>query len=254
MVVVKRIYPYMAKNMFRDRVEMLLAKRRPHTWGRQLGLSTGLIGRMARAGDPPGWKALLAIASAEHASITWLLSGAGTPYVVLPAHTDAWAGAQLARILQGSYTWRLTVAWGEPVSAVILDAPQKLQIDLDTSLSFRAIRVIAGHLGPLTVAQAVAAATHHRVRTVELSDEDLAEVAAGQVGTYGLFGDSEHAGLLAGAVPLSGDEVSELTARYDSGVSSEASLVRIYQAMGPEDRAKLLRVAEALAQAPDPEQ
>ena len=246
--------PRKCGDSFRDRIREVLGERRPHPWGRQVAQSSGGLYRMLNKGEAPGWRGLLVIAKVENVALTWLLDGSGQAYTTLPAHTDREASAHLDRLLREAYDWCLTVASGLPISVIVLDAPRELEIDQDTRLPYRRIHVIAGRLGPLTMQHAAAAATRHQVRTIDLSEDELAEIAEGRAGTLRLFGDEDHPGLLAGAEPLNTDAVAELSKGFESEVPSEAKLRRIYRGMAEGDRSKLLRVAEALAQPPAPKQ
>lgn len=70
------------------RLQFVLRDRRPYTWGQGVGLSRGTVGRLVE-GQLPGSDKLLPMIRREGVSISWLISGQGTPYCVHCPLTDA---------------------------------------------------------------------------------------------------------------------------------------------------------------------
>ena len=62
----------------------LVGGRKQHSWGLAIGLTRGMVDGVFRRGQLPSAEALAIIASAERVNLTWLLTGEGPPYLVLP--------------------------------------------------------------------------------------------------------------------------------------------------------------------------
>ncbi|MER2527430.1 MAG: hypothetical protein ABTR07_05835 [Candidatus Competibacter denitrificans] len=71
-------------NFFIDRLKFLTGGVRPHPWGTRLGWDRGLISRAFSGKQLPGPEALTQLAMIERVNLTWLLTGEGTPYLVIP--------------------------------------------------------------------------------------------------------------------------------------------------------------------------
>lgn len=77
------------------RLSRVLDGRKPYPWAAANGLSRGTIGRMLK-GALPDPETLIPALRSEGLSLTWLLTGQGTPYVVHTPISDA-QGADLIR-------------------------------------------------------------------------------------------------------------------------------------------------------------
>lgn len=77
------------------RLERVLAGRKPYPWAAANGISRGTIGRMLK-GELPDPARLVPVLRSEGLSLTWLLTGQGTPFVVHSPTSDA-QGADLIR-------------------------------------------------------------------------------------------------------------------------------------------------------------
>lgn len=82
---------------FMARLTHVLGERKPYPWGAEVGLSRGAIHRMLQ-GDLPDPARLVPMARIEGLSLTWLLTGQGTPYVLHVPASDA-QGADLVEQL-----------------------------------------------------------------------------------------------------------------------------------------------------------
>lgn len=69
---------------FLDRLTWLTGDEGPYTWGREIGLTRGVIDGITRRGLYPSAESLQIIATAERVNLTWLLTGEGPPYQVNP--------------------------------------------------------------------------------------------------------------------------------------------------------------------------
>jgi len=82
---------------FIARLHRVIGDRKPYPWGSSVGLTRGAIHRLLR-GQLPDPERLLPLVRTEGLSLSWLLTGQGTPYVVHVPATDA-QGADLVRQL-----------------------------------------------------------------------------------------------------------------------------------------------------------
>lgn len=65
-------------------MELLLAGRKPHVWGASIGWNRGTVDSVFRRNQIPGPRDLTQLAVSERVNLTWLLTGEGEPYAVLP--------------------------------------------------------------------------------------------------------------------------------------------------------------------------
>lgn len=68
----------------KERLIFLLDGRKPYVFGAAIGWGNGVVDYVFRRGKPPGSDALAQLAQAERVNLTWLLTGEGVPYQVLP--------------------------------------------------------------------------------------------------------------------------------------------------------------------------
>ena len=68
----------------KSRMSFILAGRKPHLWGDSIGWNRGTVDSVFRLGKSPGPRDLALLAIAERVNLTWLLTGEGPPYLVLP--------------------------------------------------------------------------------------------------------------------------------------------------------------------------
>jgi hypothetical protein len=79
------------------RLDYVLAGAKPYPWAAAHGLSRGAIGRMLK-GQLPDPEKMVPLVRSEGLSLSWLLTGQGTPYLVHCPSSDA-QGADLVRQL-----------------------------------------------------------------------------------------------------------------------------------------------------------
>lgn len=65
-------------------MRLLAGDMKPNPWASRFGWDRGLISRVFAGKQLPGPEALAKLAQAERVNLTWLLTGAGAPYQVLP--------------------------------------------------------------------------------------------------------------------------------------------------------------------------
>lgn len=69
---------------FVDRLNVILGGRKPHPWASALGWQKTLVHRIFNGKQLPSPDYLASLAAAERVNLTWLLTGEGTPYLVIP--------------------------------------------------------------------------------------------------------------------------------------------------------------------------
>jgi hypothetical protein len=257
-------------NAFADRLLQVLADRKKHPWGQALGISNAVITTMFR-GQIPTFEALSAIQRCENVSLDWLLRGHGAPYLVHREPSDACAAAYLRRRVADEPAQRVHLLADGVRLAIVLDRPAGYTIR-DRAVEYRDVEVIAEPCGGATAAALadLLGDIPGPAHLVDVPPVELDAVIAGERGTYALFGDDARRGLLAEVTPVatrtelweyleargfSQRAVAEPSERYGAREEvlaiEEAVLLASYRRMPADDRARLLRIADALAGADD---
>lgn len=65
-------------------MRFLVGDNRPHPWAARFGWDRGVTHRVFNGKQLPSPEALIQLATAERVNLTWLLTGDGAPYAVLP--------------------------------------------------------------------------------------------------------------------------------------------------------------------------
>lgn len=103
---------------FLARLQRVLGGRKPYPWAAANGLSRGAIGRLLK-GELPDPEKLLPVIRSEGLSLSWLMTGQGTPYLLHVPATDAQAAELIAH---------LCLEMGEPSALIVLNAEDPRQI------------------------------------------------------------------------------------------------------------------------------
>jgi len=164
----------------------LLAGRKKHPWGKSIGIGRGTIDRIF-AGQLPGGETLALIARAENASITWILEGAGSPYLSYLAVDES----DFSRAIRAQRDDSWSVAYfleGYGRCAVILSQPASYEVKSTggktTAIDHTAIEVIAG---PTYIGIDVDLASLGEVRRLPIDAETIDRLARGSYGTWQLL-------------------------------------------------------------------
>lgn len=182
---------------FLERLRLVLAGRKLTPWGKACGLNTGTIARMLK-GHVPGPDLLVRISKMEHVSVTWLLTGAGAPFLIHVPDGDDQAADLLGLLLGDEKGWEVYVVRSGFAYAVVLSQPGFLEHQ-DLALHYTVLEVIAGLCGPRVLARVRAALETHPVYLAEVGTDALRRLRAGRMGTWGLLGGDKTPGLLTGA-------------------------------------------------------
>jgi hypothetical protein len=185
------------------RIENILSGRKITPWAKSLGLSSGMATKL-QGNDLPGSDILALISYAENASITWLTTGRGQPFIVQSCET-----AEEFKDIFMSCT-------GETISVLLSDNPAEgmavvfsWQRDYPykkKTIALREIRIAfcpanfsINALIDKTNSEERAAGGHDFIvaKAFNVGSDKLHAIRHGEVGTFTLFGDNKHPGWLS---------------------------------------------------------
>lgn len=240
--------PGTAMKSFYDRLMFILGRRaeerEKHPWGKALGITQSTIGRMTKEQHVPNAEILTRIARAENASLNWLLSGTGAPFLVVCARSDTEARDLLQQHLTEESGWAIHILTGEAAQAIVLTQPCRMQTD-DVEIDYTCVVILSG-AGAKTINAAFAARTRHSVRVLRLTQDQMQRVSTGWMGNLELIGWRHHTGLLADAVPVQDTDiefthVAEPSTRYGLA-KDERELLDFYRELTDDKQQALLRL------------
>lgn len=208
----------------------MLGNRTPYAWGTSTGIGRGAAQRLAD-GLMPGGQLLARIARVENLSITWLLTGAGTPYLVYRADTDADAARHLHALLDED-GWTINLVASDAARALVLTQPASID-----RIDYTIVEVLAGPLAERTVSLADRAPSAGRWQHT-VSAGDLRRLAAGQFGSWALL---RPGGLLSQGREVAQFEIEAPTSPPAPEQDEADSLVQAWRRLDP----PLRRVAAA---------
>ena len=240
-----------------SRLRALLRGRKPYPWGESVRLSRGAVGRLLKGKFPdPG--ALVPMLRIERASLSWLLTGAGAPYLVLaPAH-DGEAAQQLAAHLDDEPSWAILLVHCDEGFSVVLHQPA-VSVDADgREYGYTACEIVGGAAcGPEVLRVVLGRQEPRRLQQLELRPSDWRRLAAGGIGNAEMFGwERDPAALLDDARPLAMPPSGEGLLRFamvadgprpDYRSDEEQELLRIVRGCKPCERETILRMVRAMA-------
>lgn len=216
---------------FPKRLQRLLEGRKQTPWGEQLGSNKGTIYRMFQ-GEIPRWETLCAIQHAENASLSWLLTGEGAPYLATRRDTDAQCAALAGGLLARARNWSAYIAYGQAcLRCLVLTRPAAFQVG-GRRVPYTALAVVAGPIGPQTLSVLEGLAGRQHLWLAPMADDAVTHIAQGEVGTFGLLGE---AGLLQGAAPAARRDVAELRAAWSEDGSGHEPMLRVAEAAAHPD-------------------
>lgn len=202
----------MNKN-FLSRIEFVLDGRAPFPWANRIGIGRGVMSRI-RQGVIPAAEALARIALTENVSITWLLTGVGSPYIVSALDSDSEIASLLSTHLEDEASWRIYWCTDHHRSAFVLTQPAQLEDKAGDLIDYITLEIIAGPMGKETHDTLATAVENGRdVNVVEFTAADMKDLIEGRLGSFQLI--SQEKGLLAGR--HRGNKIAEFLSRYEVG-------------------------------------
>lgn len=228
------------KDNFIDRLMSVLGNRKLYPWGMALGFSSATLARLKRGSSPKG-DTLAMIARTENASISWLLTGQGAPFLVQRADTDEDLSALLHAYLDDEL-WRVDLLHDVRSGVFVLTQPAEVG-EGDAAVPYTAMELCAGPIGP-RVADTVRDRVHC---AVQVSADQVRDLQTGSVGTWRVLE------WLSIGEDHGGQRVAELASQYDTGAFTrdEQILIEKYRSLPPGDRTRTQTIVDALAHAVD---
>lgn len=136
-------------DLFRDRIEKVLNKRKIYPWGKGLGISAGATEKINK-GVFPGAEILNAMMRKENLSISWLTGNKGRPYMIRRCLSDGELSAEILMHCQDEPDWNVhlfTGTNGELVVGLFMPAAYDYK---GKPIQYIACELITGPLGEHT--------------------------------------------------------------------------------------------------------
>lgn len=200
-----------------QRLERILAGRQPYPWAKTVAMSRGAMQRLLRGSFPDPVK-LVPACRVENLSLSWFVGNIGQPYLVHAHATDDAAAHTMRTLLSDEPGWHIFVMRSTCGWMPILHRYCESETAEGVRYSYRAVEVIAGPAGEATAQVLVAPPSdvHYLEKSVGQQSIDLdaagrttytnvpedlyRQVAAGEIGTYAIFGtDAQPGGFAARA-------------------------------------------------------
>ena len=170
---------------FFARFHFLLSGRQPYPFGEGAGINRGTISRVLK-GNVPTHESLASLVRVENASISWLLEGKGSPYLVTYCQNDADCREMLDAWLEED-GWTLHLVMVNSLSSLILTQPGQFD-NKGKMIDYTIIEILAGPMAEKTMDRIIEAQNNgHPVMTVRVSPTVATKIYKGRMGTYALL-------------------------------------------------------------------
>lgn len=185
--------------------ERILQGREFSPFLESIGLDTGSGASRLREGKFPDPQILIPAIRLERISLSWLVDGQGTPFMVLPIFNDADAANIITNLLEDEPNQTVTLVRTEFSSkqTVVFTQPAQLVRGRHT-FDYTAVEVLGGNIGN----QALKAIVDHargKLRLLHIAPASFVALTTGQMGNVPLIGWSRQpGGLLDTAIPIDG--------------------------------------------------
>lgn len=183
---------------FLSRINYILDGRKPNPWGMEIGLSRGTISRLIQ-GYTPGADSLSIIASNENVNLTWLLQGKGSPFIVERCVTETNAYDFLLAKLKENSDWDFYVMTNGIETHLVLSRMNTYSVR-DKIYQYRQVDVFMTYIMDSVLDHIAKYIKQKRVFLLITNRDILKQNYNGELGTFALFGDEKHQGLLSDAV------------------------------------------------------
>ena len=170
-------------NDFEKRLRMLLSGRKIHSWGDKIGLTKTILTRMNK-GIMPGADKLTPAIRTENLSLSWLIDGIGSPYLVNHCTSDEDCCATLDEFYIEKWNTYLLLCGQE--KTIVLTQPGSYEIN-DDPYQYTIIEVLAGEVDEMTLQRIGETANGKNIFCKDVSSETMKQLAKGQIGTYQLL-------------------------------------------------------------------
>lgn len=199
-----------------------------------LGWAASTCSKVMNSGHVPGPDYLVQFAKAENVSLSWLLYGEGSPYVVAWHPSDDSAADVFQQLLSDEPYWQGTLVVHGNRMAVVLDQEAVSEFR-DNQYHYHAIEIHTGRLGSRSLDVLDA---HGIGYVIKFNREQMDRLISGYMGTYELF---------TGPEPLArwGDESVRVVEDIGQYHVENDDLVRLIEDMEPAERTHLLQFLAA---------
>lgn len=189
------------KMLFSKRLKYFLAGRKITPWGKRIGLNSALTTRM-NANNPPGYEILDLISCVENVSVTWLLSGNGSPFNTQNFQSDTSLSYSIAEFCSLG-RWDIYLLF-DRVNTIIILSDSTAEYDFKgKSFSYRAIKVLIGPMGQQSINTLLQMTSEsHSLNGCFITPDNYKQLFEGHVGTYKLFGDEQTEGMISSSVKI----------------------------------------------------
>lgn len=215
---------------FLARLEFVLDGRKRTPWGAALGLNKGTMGRIGK-GHIPGPDLLIPIGRAERVSLSWLIDGAGAPFLITREETDSAMATLLDALFDES--WRITLCTDGARVVVVLTQPGQIEVNGEMR-DYIITEVLVGPCGRKVLLTLDRHASECRL--LHLPAAELSRLSAGLMGNRALHEQIAQAEV----VPI--NQLGELCADAD-----ESSLLGQLRRMNTRQRETLQAFLESIA-------
>jgi len=170
---------------FLSRIEFLLGNQKKHNWGKERGFSPGTIDRLFK-GQIPGHEVLTAISMFDNASITWLISGSGSPFLVVATSQDDEFAEQLQDHLLADHEIHIFNNPSIKTTAIVLSRRSTYTYK-DKTIQFTDIKIITGFIGIITRQFLKECKEHHKTENLIVSEFCLHRISKGMASIMDIF-------------------------------------------------------------------
>ena len=229
---------------FRERLEFVAQERKLSPLMKSFGWAGGTIDRVLN--DPayiPGPQLLQTMARVENVSLDWAVDCVGAPFRTahFPSDTEA---AEYVTALRDETSWHATIYSDSTARAVVVLSQPATVTFKRQRLRYTCIEVITGSIGKRSIA---ALDGLPRINKVKIDAPSLSALEGGHTaGTY-LLTQAPHPPFQQ-AQPASELELREESKPYGMA-ADEYRLLDNYRALSAQDKARAVRLLDAL---PDP--
>lgn len=235
---------------YEARLNFVLRGRKPHPWGAALGLKPATITRL-KSGQFPDPEKLMPACRVENLSLSWLLFGLGTPYVVSLA-VDGADAYELIDERMAEERWNLLITHSEAGWLPVLYQTADLTLADGSILDYRAIQVISGNLKgcEALLRQRIEADVFPAWSSLPMREEEWRRLATGYMGTVELFERErsiQHSFVSDLDFPRLADRIEEGAAPYAGQTSIEREALSIIRQLDRSDQSAALRMLHGLS-------
>ncbi len=228
---------------FLSRINKILGGRSRYPWGEQIGLGRGAVSSLFRGSVPSG-ETLSLICRAENVSLSWLLEGMASPFLVGVCHSDEECAEHFGELL-AEKDWTIHLVTDDHRVTLVLTQPGQFDVK-GRPVDYTILEILAGPIGQATLARVRESGCALRLANVH--SEILDAINSGQMGTYSLTG-----GILAqareigpGHPVLTQDRAAEPCAEY-SVSGDETELLEAFRSLDTPRRRAALAAVRAMA-------